>query len=64
MLGLAKRQVDGAEAGQENDPGSRVLVLPPLVSVTSEFPLAPAGILSSHPEGPQRGRMEVGKMKL
>lgn len=34
------------------------------VSVTSEFPLAPAGILSRHPEGSQRGKMEVGKMEL
>lgn len=30
MLALAKRQVDGAGAGEENDPGSRVLVLHPL----------------------------------
>lgn len=29
-VSLAKRQVDGAEGGEENDPGSGVLVLRPL----------------------------------
>lgn len=33
------------------------------VSVTSEFPLAPAGILSRHPERSQRRRMGVGEME-
>ena len=33
------------------------------VSVTSDFPLAPAGISSRHPEGSQRGRMRVREME-
>lgn len=36
----------------------------PWVSVTSEFPLAPAGILSKDPEGSQRSRVGWGKTEL
>lgn len=34
----------------------------PWVSVTSEFPLAPAGILSKEPEGSQRSKVGWGKL--
>lgn len=68
MLGLAKRHVDGSEDGVG---GGRNMTLEmgccfytPWVSVTSEFPLAPAGILSKEPEGIPEEHGRVGETEL